>query len=267
MISGEIVIFSDANSIYAPSAIYSLVRPFQDPSIGFVTGRTIYRTQGESSTAESTGFYSRLEMTIKKLESRIGSCVGADGAIFAIRKKLYAPLADEDINDIVIPLNIVKAGYRGILEPTATCFEESAASSASEYDRQVRMTTRTLRAISHNLTLLNPLRFPIFSFKLISHKLFKFMVPLFLFFIFSSNLLLMSTSVIYVYAFIAQLGLYSLVFWRYKNPYRSSTIRFLNLIYTFGLVSLAMLIGWIKFLSGESYTTWSPQRKLPHQHK
>ncbi|MDH3455891.1 MAG: glycosyltransferase family 2 protein [Gemmatimonadota bacterium] len=261
MVSGEIVVFSDANSMYAPSALRDLVRPFQDPRIGFVTGQTIYRTQVGSGTAESTGFYSRLELITKKLESRIGSCVGADGAIFAIRKALFVPLATDDINDFVIPLRIVEAGYRGTLEPTAVCYEELADSSVGEYRRQVRVTARTLRALFRNLSLFNPVRFPLFSFMLLSHKLSKLVVPFFLLAALVSNSLLIRSSVIYLSAFITQLAFYALAFWRHTRVDRSSAGRLVDMSYTFSLVSFAMLIGWIKFLSGESFSTWSPQRK------
>ena len=125
--NGDIIVFSDANSHYDKGAVNNLVRNFSDNNIGFVTGTTKYITNDNENSVESVGLYTKIEKLTKTLESRISSCVGADGAIFAIRKNLYQPLKDYDINDFVIPLNVVKQGYRGILESNAYCIEKTAS--------------------------------------------------------------------------------------------------------------------------------------------
>jgi len=141
---GEIIVFSDANSIYNNKAIRNLIKHFKDTSIGFVTGRTKYVSQYGNSVAESTNLYTKLELITKSLESKIFSCVGADGAIFAIRKMLFNSLKDYDINDFVIPLNIIKQGYRGLLDRDAFCIEKTARDSEGEFNRQVRISCRTI---------------------------------------------------------------------------------------------------------------------------
>src|SRR6266705_1433923 len=151
---GEIIVFSDANSTYEKSALKALVHPFQRSTVGFVTGWTKYGS-GEGPAADSLGLYSRLELITKELESRLGSCIGADGAIFAIRKELYLPLKDYDINDFVIPLSINERAYRGVLQREAICFEKDAGSAKGEFQRQVRITNRTIRAIMNYRQLLN----------------------------------------------------------------------------------------------------------------
>lgn len=86
---GEIIIFSDANSFYDKKSISKLVSHFADPNIGLVSGSTKYFSAQGDRIMESANLYTRLERVTKRLESRLGSCVGADGAIFAIRKELY----------------------------------------------------------------------------------------------------------------------------------------------------------------------------------
>src|SRR5882672_4693149 len=86
--AGGIIVFSDANSTYEEGALKALLCPFQDSTVGFVTGRTRYGSS-DGAAPDSLGLYSRLELITKELESRLGSCIGADGAIFAIRKELY----------------------------------------------------------------------------------------------------------------------------------------------------------------------------------
>ena len=113
-LSSDVVIFSDANAMYPPNTVRALIAPFTDSRIGFVTGGTSYVAGSNGQMGESIGVYAQLEQMTKLLESRLGSCVGADGAMFAIRRLLYEPLDQADINDLVIPLKIVRAGYRGI---------------------------------------------------------------------------------------------------------------------------------------------------------
>jgi cellulose synthase/poly-beta-1,6-N-acetylglucosamine synthase-like glycosyltransferase len=257
---GEIIIFSDANSMYDRSAIKKLVRHFQDPTIGFVTGKTKYVSRHGSSVTESTSLYNKLECLTKRLESRVGSCVGADGAIFAIRKELYKPLQAYDINDFVIPLKIVEQGYRGILDDEAFCVEEMARNTQGEFNRQVRITSRTIRAIVNNKALLNPIKFPLFSFEVVSHKLMKFILPFFIITIFITNCLIITTGFLYYLILALQTCFYILACWGYIDEKTQNRKMLTSMAYTFSLVNLAIFIGWIKYFSGETYSTWSPER-------
>lgn len=258
--TGEIIVFSDANSMYDQSAIKNLVRQFQNPTIGLVTGRTKYVSRQGSSVTESTSLYTELERLTKRLESRVGSCVGADGAIFAIRKDLYMPLEPYDINDFVIPLKIVEQGYRVTLDDEAFCIEETAKDVEGEFNRQVRITNRTIRAILNNRALLNPVKFPLFSFELISHKLMKFMLPFFMISIFIANCLIIATGFLYYLILVLQVFFYVLVSWGYVNEKTQNEIRLTSVAYTFSLVSLAILLGWIKYFKGETHVTWTTSR-------
>ena len=151
---GEIILFTDANSMFPSDMLPKLVRNFTSDNVGLVTGWTKYMKQ--KSGGETTGIYSRLEMKTKYWESLISSCVGADGAIFAIRKELYEPLDEQDINDFVIPLHVISQGKRVVLDPDVYCFEAPSAGQGSEYRRQARITNRTLRAILKHPRFLNP---------------------------------------------------------------------------------------------------------------
>lgn len=257
---GEIVIFSDANSNYEKDAIKTLVRHFASPEIGFVTGRTAYASE-DGGVAGTVGFYSMLEKLTKKLESKIGSCVGADGAIFAIRKGLYRPLRASDINDLVIPLKIVAQGYRGVLEEKAVCIEKTAGTGKGEFNRQVRITARTLKAISGNAGLLNPLSYGLFSFELFSHKVLRLLAPFFLIILFASNILLLSKGLFYKAAFIAQAVFYVCALFENRGRGFSAVRKIFSLAYTFSAVNAAIFWGWVKFIKGESFVTWSPTKR------
>jgi cellulose synthase/poly-beta-1,6-N-acetylglucosamine synthase-like glycosyltransferase len=258
--SGTIIVFSDANSTYEKSALRALLRPFHDETVGFVTGWTTYRP-AEGTAPASLGLYSRLELLTKELESRLGSCIGADGAIFAIRKELYLPLKDYDINDFVIPLSIVERGYRGVLQREAVCFETDAGSSKGEFYRQVRITSRTIRAIVNYRQLLNPFKFGLLSFELFSHKVCRFLVPLFAIILLVSNLLLAEYGGFFLIVLLAQGLFYAAAGAASLVPKGSLFSRMAEAARTFVVVNAAIAVAWVKYLQGEAYVTWSPTKR------
>lgn len=258
---GNIIIFSDANSMYEKDAVKNMVINFANDKVGFVTGYTKYCSKDGEKISASIGLYSRIEKFTKKLESKIGSCVGADGAIFAIRKHLYKPLLDVDINDFVIPLNIIRQGFKGILEENAYCIEKTAGDPKGEFRRQIRITNRTLRAILNNIDLLNPFKFSLFSFELLSHKISKFLAPFFILTLFFTSIILINNGLVYSLALLAQ-AMFFLLAWLGHNGLGFKGISKLSaLCHTFAAINLAILGGWLKLFRGETYTTWSPVKR------
>jgi len=257
---GEIIIFSDANAFYDKDLIRRIVRPFADPHIGLVTGSTRYMASQQSESTTATGLYSRLEKLTKSLETKTGSCVGADGAVFAVRKSLFSPLEPDDINDLVIPFHIISKGYRGILETSVSCTEEIAGQK-EEFNRQVRITARTLRAIFRYRQLLNPFQYPMFSFKLFSHKLMKFLVPLFLVALFITNMTLaLESGAFYKMVLVLQCLFYVSALIGLFGREKKKNAMLLEACHAFLTVNVAYAVGWFKYLTGETYTAWKPQR-------
>ena len=258
--TGGVIVFSDANSSYGKGALKALLGPFRNNTVGFVTGWTKYGS-GDGAAPYSLGLYSRLELITKELESRLGSCIGADGAIFAIRKELYLPLEDYDINDLVIPLSINRQGYRGVLQREAICFEKDAGSPKGEFHRQVRITSRAIRAIMNYRQLLNPFRFGLLSFEIFSHKVCKFLVPLFLVALLVSNLLLAERGGFFLMVLIAQGIFYIAAGAAAFVPKGSLLSRMVEAARIFVVVNVAIALAWVKYLQGETYTTWSPTKR------
>ena len=259
---GEIVLFSDANSFYERNLISNIVQPFADQRVGFVTGSTRYFTPLEGKATEATNIYSKVERLTKSLESRIGSCVGADGAVFAIRKSLFSPMNPYDINDLVIPLMIVQKGNRGVLEETAFCNEQAAEGMKGEFRRQVRITNRTLRALFNYKSLLNPFRYPIFSFEIFSHKLMKFLIPFWMVLLFMTNVILVwENHLLYKVSLIAQSLFYIVAFTKGAGKGGRFIGQLAKVCHAFVLVNAAHILGWFKYFTGETFTSWSPERK------
>ena len=257
---GNIIVFSDANSQYDRGALKALTRHFVDKDVGFVTGWTQYLSGGGEERVDSLGMYARIELETKALESVIDSCIGCDGAIFAIRKELYRPLQSYDINDFVIPLRINQQGYRGLLEKNAFCFEKSAGEGKGEFFRQVRITNRTLRAIFNNAGLLSPLKYGFFSFELFSHKICKFLVPFFLLLAAVMNILLIREGAVYFIGFALQAAFYLSALLNIASR-KIQLPGPLSLFRTFVLVNAAIFWAWVTYLRGETFTTWAPTQR------
>ncbi|MBN2284951.1 MAG: glycosyltransferase family 2 protein [Tissierellales bacterium] len=261
LLKGEIILFTDANSFFDENVVHNIVRPFADSRVGFVTGITKYFTLSGSKETEAINFYSRIELYIKYMESKIGSCVGADGAIFAIWKKLFSPMKPYDINDFVIPMSIIKQGFRGIVEEKAFCREETAGKIKGELNRQIRITARTLRAIFNHKTILNPFHYPGFSFKIFSHKLMKFITPFWMALIFVSNACLACSGILfYQFVMAIQILFYLSVLLGALKKKDGGKMGLFDLSRSYFMVNLAYALGWFKYFSKETYTYWMPER-------
>jgi cellulose synthase/poly-beta-1,6-N-acetylglucosamine synthase-like glycosyltransferase len=259
--SGQILIFSDANAMYQADAIRHLVRHFSDPKVGYVVGNARYYEKGtESSSAESEGLYWKVETFLKHKESLFGSVVGGDGAIYAIRRELFTPLLPTDINDFLNPLQIIAKGYTGVFEPTAVCYEEAAENFNQEYRRKVRIISRSLNALRRIPAVLNPLQNVRHWLALVSHKLLRWLAPIFLLLLFAASLML-SGHLFYRLALVFQMGFYTLALAGHtmKNHKIASKIFFLP--YYFCLMNLAALAGLGKFLLGSLSPTWQTVRQ------
>ncbi|MCJ8503001.1 glycosyltransferase family 2 protein [Desulfatitalea alkaliphila] len=254
-VGGDVVLFTDANSMFPKDLLTHLVANFSDPNVGLVTGWTRYIAPGGGE--EVTGLYAKLERYTKYWECLIDSCVGADGAVFAIRKALYQPLGADDINDFVIPLNVIKQKKRVVLDPAVFCREEAVDSDQKAYRRQVRITTRTLWAIRRHLFMLNLARHGYFAFFLWSHKVLRLAAPLFFVLALLMNIALVGHSWFFNMTFAGFMlflfsGLISLAGLT-KNKV-ASICKFFLITFT------AQIAGWVRMAAGIRDTTWTPQR-------
>jgi cellulose synthase/poly-beta-1,6-N-acetylglucosamine synthase-like glycosyltransferase len=261
---GSIVLFTDANAEYRPDTIGTLAQYFHNSDLGLVTGYTNYVVGGRGEVAIATNAYTVIERAIRSAESRWGCCVGADGAIFAMRRSLYHPLRADDINDFVLPLSVIEQGYRCVFAGDVFCTEHAGATLETEFRRQSRITNRTLRAIWRHARLLNPLRFPGCAFFLFSHKVVRFLVPLFLIVSAASLALLTATSPFWwIVAIAAGSGLGLTMLSRaiaYAQPGYVRVPRLFRYADVFLTINVAVLHGWWKFLSGRSDVTWQHDR-------
>jgi cellulose synthase/poly-beta-1,6-N-acetylglucosamine synthase-like glycosyltransferase len=254
MARGDLVVFTDANASYSPSMLATLVRYFENPRIGLISGYTKYTMTEAGHVADATNAYTALERVIKRGESRWGCCVGADGAIFAMRRSLYRTLRDDDINDFVLPLAVIDQGHECVFAEDAFCSEHPGKDLESEFRRQSRITNRTLRALWRHAHLLNLFRFPRFAFFLFSHKVARFLVPVALVPSTIALAWLAPRGGVYGAAAIAALLALALA-----TLSRTRALQFVNVFLT---MNLAMLDGWRRFLTGRADITWQHDRSV-----
>lgn len=262
---GDIVVFSDANAMYERDALRMLVRNFADPRVGAVTGESRYEIGADDASTESEGTYWSYEIWIKGLESSLGSLVGGDGAIYAIRRGLYRDLAPGDLSDFVNPLQIVAQGYRNVYEPAAISWEGGAEGYGAEFRRKVRIVNRAWRATFKMRSLLNPFRYGFFSLQYLSHKVLRWLVPWLMLVVFATNLLLAGSSPLFALLMAGQLFFYGLALLGWLLAANSRTSggllgRVASIPYYFCLVNLASLVALVEVFGGKEYRTWSSSR-------
>jgi cellulose synthase/poly-beta-1,6-N-acetylglucosamine synthase-like glycosyltransferase len=266
---GDIIIFSDANAMYRKDAIRELVKYFANSEVGYVVGAALYNKSRESEATESEDMYWNVELVMKDLESKFYSVVGGDGAIYAIRKELYWNLDEDDINDFVNPLQIVAAGYRGIFNPQAICYEDAAEEFRKEFRRKRRIVNRSWRAVKKTLGKFSLLKHLRFLFMLFSHKVIRWFSLVILGILLIANLLLVVFSASFLY-WLSLAGLIFSVFLALLGAYldgRGSSIpKLIYLPYYYYLVNLAAVLGIIDEFKGIRHTIWEHVRESGIRH-
>ncbi len=253
---GEIIVFSDANSIYEVDAIARLVENFADPAVGYVTGKMLYQNPDGSLVGDGCTGYMRYENALRAWESVTGSVVGVDGGIDAVRKSLYRPMRPDQIPDFVLPLSVVAGGYRVVYEPAAVLREEVLVEGAAEFRMRVRVSLRSLWALWDMRRLFNPLRYGLFSFQLFSHKLLRYTAFLPLLALLPINLALAPGGGIYTAAMSGQLLFYLLAA---AGGMGWSKSRLCAWPWYFVLVNGASGMAFFRFIRGHKQILWQPR--------
>jgi cellulose synthase/poly-beta-1,6-N-acetylglucosamine synthase-like glycosyltransferase len=251
----NVVVFSDANSMYRPDAVRHLVSHFADPEVGCVAGELVYRTGcGE-------GTYRSYENGIKWAQSRLGAPVAAEGSIFAIRRSLMPDLQTDSLEDMVIPFRIAAAGYRVVYEPRAVSEEQFTLSLQAQWSRRRRIINRALRALPSIPEARNPFRGGWMAFHFLSHRLMRWLSPFFLIAGWAGLCLISVSGVpgsgtagaLAGGAVLAAL-LGVLMEWRGWGP------RLVRLVGAFVIANSAVLAGALSVLLRIKLVTWSPER-------
>ena len=201
---GELLAFSDANSVWSPDALGRLVEPFADPSVGYVCGQVRLLDEGGDNLE---GAYWRYEMAVREMESALGGVTGGNGAIYAVRRDAYLPLAPSGSHDLSFPFLLAKRGRRSLYAPSARAEEKMVPTLEGELARKRRMMVGIWDIVVGE-GMLSPRGYsPLFAFEVASHRLLRYLSPLLHLVALLANALLLGEGWVYTVAFAAQLAL------------------------------------------------------------
>jgi len=247
----EVLVLSDAATLFDVDALKTMVRHFSDPKVGVVCGSL--RFIGTAESNETEGVYWRYESALRLMEARIGATLTASGAMYALRKACYTQLgAMTMIEELIVPMHARKLGFAVLCDPEAKGTEFAASTVGGEFARRVRIAVGSFRALNELARI--PLDgYTCFAF--VSHKLLRWMVPFFLIGMMASNLLLWNTA-----RYGLLLGVQAVFYlWAaagYLLRNSATRVRFALLGYFLVAMNLAFLVGFFRFLFGDYKSTW-----------
>jgi cellulose synthase/poly-beta-1,6-N-acetylglucosamine synthase-like glycosyltransferase len=250
----DILIMSDANTHFNADVVYKLVRHFNDDKIGAVCGE-LHLVDAQSGDNKDSVYW-RYEQVLKFHESRLGALLGANGAIYAMRKALFKPLpANTIVDDFQIVMNISKEKHHTIYDPEAIAIEEVAPDLNAEEGRRIRIGLGNYQAFFNMAWALNPLlgwRFLAY----LSHKVCRWFVPHLMIIAFISNCLLLDQA-IYQLSFMAQISFYLIAYYGIKRQRSDKKVNpFVGLIAFFVSMNIALFKGFIRYFNSNVQGTW-----------
>ena len=251
---GEIVIFSDANTMLAPDALRRMVRHFQNPVVGCVCGELMLRPAANGTRTE--GAYWRYEVFLKFLESRLNMLVGANGGIFAIRRALFSSIpAHGIIDDFLVSMRVRQKGYRLVYDPEATATEQAAVTVGDEFRRRVRIGAGNFHALRYTWRLLSPTA-GLVSLAYWSHKVMRWLVPFALLLAFCAAASL-AAQPFYAFAAIAAVIIGAMGLVGHFLEQGHVRIKLFGVPYYFLSMNLALGLGLLRCLSGKDMLVWN----------
>jgi hypothetical protein len=202
------------------------------------------------------------ENKLREWETQLGSIVGVDGGVDALRRSLWKPMRADQLPDFVEPLAVREQGYRVVYEPRALLYEDALAAAGDEFRMRVRVSLRAFHALKDKASLLNPARFGLFAWQLWSHKVLRYLAFLFMAGALGANWALASrtNSAFWGVLMLGQLGFYALaVYGQLANGRRQAPPRAAGLAYYLCVVNLASAVAFGQFLQGKKQVTWKPR--------
>ena len=260
--ASEIILFSDANTIYQPDAIKKMTQYFADPLVGGVCGQLQLINPDGNPGGEGEGLYWRFENQIKKAEGAIRSVISANGAIFSVRKELFRPLSDSILlnDDFMTTLDILREHQRVIYEPNAVATEYTSPDMEGEFARKIRISSLNYNAVPSMLPLLHP-RYGFTALAIFSHKLLRWLVPFLGFGMLLTNIFLFNRGGIYPIILAGQGLVYAGALAGYLGDRFFDRSGPFIPFYYLAMVNIALVLGLWRSLTKTQKQTWE---RVPH---
>jgi cellulose synthase/poly-beta-1,6-N-acetylglucosamine synthase-like glycosyltransferase len=262
--SGEVLVFTDADSVFRPDTLDELMANFADPTVGGVSANEVSRIEAEASgVARGEGMYWRYEQWIKRYEDKVGSAVSASGRLYAVRRSLFRPsTVTAGTDDFVISTQVVKAGRRLAFDERTIVLVDAPIDATPELRRKVRVMNRGLRAAFSLGDLLLPWRGGFYSVQVLSHKVLRRFLPFFLLTALAASAWLVILSSVWWLVLGPQLLFYGLAVagWAGRG-HAWGRARPLWIPYYFCLVNAAAAIAVLSVFGGVRFERWEVARE------
>jgi cellulose synthase/poly-beta-1,6-N-acetylglucosamine synthase-like glycosyltransferase len=268
-VTSPIVVFSDANTMLGKQSILEIVRLFNNPKVGCVSGeKRIFKKEKDAAAGAGEGIYWKYESKLKQWDAELYSVVGAAGELFAVRRELFQPIeTDTILDDFIISLHIAMKGYTIQYNPEAYAMETSSANVKEEMKRKVRIAAGGIQSVIRLYPLLNIFKYGILSFQYISHRVLRWTIaPLSLPLIFILNLLLamkigLMTWSLFSILFWCQLLFYlaALIGWYLENKHLRAKALFIP--YYFFIMNLSIFLGLKRYISRQQSVNWERAKR------
>jgi cellulose synthase/poly-beta-1,6-N-acetylglucosamine synthase-like glycosyltransferase len=260
MAQHDVLFFTDATIMHPPNALKLLLRSLHDPSVGCVTGKPVFN-RDEGLTSKGLSKREKYELSLRSKLGEIHTLFGATDCIYAIPRRLYAPVREDLDSGFVGPLQILAKGYRTVYEPEALAFvARPAPTMADEFHRRSRIVLRGMRGLLHMRQLMNPFRYGFQALSLISTRLLRWLTPVFLCLAFVSNTFLLDVP-FYRATWLLQVGFYLTAFIAFlleRRGVRLGTLFSIPLY--FCILACSAAVGLKRLLAGETGQTWQTRR-------
>ena len=247
----DVVVFTDANALFARDAVARLAEHFRSPAVGCVVGELKY-VRDASTVGQGESLYWRYEARVKELESRLESVLVANGSIFAARRALVRELYFDVANDFQIPFDIANQGAGIVYEPAAVAVERSAELWEEEFGRKVRIVLRGITGFTRLNQRIRGLR----AWQFVSHKLLRWSVGAMLAVVLASSVALAGRSPWYAGFLVLQLACYAAAAAGWFVRRRENVPRVLYVPFYFTMVNAAALVALCRFVAGRRQATW-----------
>jgi cellulose synthase/poly-beta-1,6-N-acetylglucosamine synthase-like glycosyltransferase len=259
---GEILILTDANVMFDEDTLTRIVAPFADPRVGLVDTQMInIGMKREGISFQEKAYISR-EVQIKYLESRLwGAMMGPFGGCFAMRKSLYEPVpVNFLVDDFFLNMTVLESGYKAVNNPEARVYEDVSNDLSIEYKRKIRIATGDFQNLFRFRNLLSPAR-PALAFCFLSHKVLRWLGPLFFLIALLALIFLAFTSTFYLVLVLGYAGVLLIPALDYLLKKLNLHFKIFRFITHFLVMNLALSIGMIRYLKGVKTNVWQPTKR------
>jgi len=247
----DILVFTDARQRLDKNAVSELVKYMEDPKVGAVSGALFYESE-DNNSGTGIGLYWKYEKLIRKAESRMGSMLGATGAFYAVKRRLYKQMPEDLIlDDIYLPMKIVEMGYRAIFDKKAKVYDKLFSTPKEEFMRKTRTLAGNFQLFYYLRGLFNPFKGKI-SWQFFSHKFLRLMVPFLMIAVFISNLFILNGA-FYCSVFALQIIFYCFALLGAMSRQKN---KLFDIAHMFCLMNAAAVVGLYRFLMRKQGAMW-----------